>query len=695
MKKFNIFMALVALVTISLVACEKHNEPEPTPTPEVTDFEVTISNVTRGSVTFGVTPVDKEMDYLCAVYEKEVVEEYLRDEFFIEVVLQELGDDAASKGKTLNEYMAEVVDRGDISDATISGLAGDSDYYIVVFGVDAAQNYKAITPITKVAFRTEELPFVECDFNVRTSVAFNNVTFTVKPSDTTIYWYLCTLPTEQYEYYTEEQGMSREAFYRYYFQQEINSLLQAGYSESQVIGALIHGGELQLEAQGLKGNTEYCYLIAGLILDDEGIVICTDVQMDTYVTGDVAPADLSFVIDVWDVDQMSASIRITPSNNNDVFCALIQPWDGVSTADEVMHRLVNHWGNWMDVMANDKGVVEYAGDKAFKLPAADTDYYVIAFGYDGGITTDAYMKTFRTLPGGSVEEVEFTVTASSVSPYGFTMNITSSDPTIYYIPGACIKENYNEELFIKGENEAFDYYYEGSVEFNPSYTVAEVLDQYYYNGNSVVQVSGLQPDTEIMAYVYALDIHTGHVVKCFTFDAIARTSTLGVAAPEVELVGYYSGDDENGTIWNDASVTRGKAITVVKYTNLDDVRTLYTTMVEGDCTNLNEYPDPKVWTLTSGYWKTCKVAEPYTFYLADWNLVQTALAYATDNNGKVGIISRLYTKPTAENKSNIEELRELTESLNNSSKKSIYMPESVVFGDEIVPTRATITAVEL
>ena len=690
-------MALVVLVSFSFVACENHNEPEPTPTPEAKDFDVAITNITRGSVTFDVTPVDKDMDYLCVVYEKEIVEEYVRDDFFADIIYQEIGKEAAAVGKTFNEYMPTILDRNDIVDVTFSGLDSDSDYYVVVFGVDAANDFNRVTAITKVAFRTEGLPAVECDFDVEASVSFNNVTFSVTPSEPTINWYLCTLPVSQYNYYVVDEngaGMSHEAFYRYYFQQEINSLLQMGYSESQVISALIHKGALQLEAQGLKENTEYYYLIAGLVLDSEGIVICTDVQRGSYVTEDVAKSEMTFKIEVWDVGQMSASIRITPSNNNDKYCALIQPWDGVTDADEMMHNLVNQWGGWMDIMADDTGVIEHSGSKAFKLPAADTDYYVIAFGYNGGITTEAYMTTFRTLPGGSVEDVEFSISASAITPYGFTMNITSSDPTIYYVPGACVKENYNEEAFIAEENEVFDYYYNGSVDFNPSYTVAETLDQYYYNGNSVVQVSGLQPDTEIMAYIYALDIHTGHVVKCFTFDAVARTSTLGIAAPAVELVGYYSGDDENGSIFKDANATRGMAITVVTYTNLDNVRTLYTSMIEGDCSNLNDYSDAEVWSIASGYWDTCKVASPYTFYLVDWNVAQTALTYATDADGKAGVIGRLYTMPTAENKSNIDELRALVNSLNTASKSAIYKPESVVFGGEILPTRATITAVQ-
>lgn len=671
----HILRTLSALfITLATVACQQDVDtptPEPEPTP---DFEVTFGNITRSTVTLDVQPAQSIGDYVVVVEEREKVEEYTKDEYFIAALLQEFGNEAAERGKTLEEYMPEVVESGSVEDATFSGLKMNTEYYVLLFGVDAERGYRNSTALTKVAFRTASVALSECEFTIETTVVDNSVTIDVTPSDSELLWYLCTMTKAQYDYYvTDEEGynMSESYFYEYYFQQDINAYREAGYSDEQIIEALIHQGTLQLEAKGLQEHTDYYILVAGLMLDSEGIVITTDITRAEYTTEGAAQSTMTFDIEVWDIGQMSASVRITPSNDKDKYCALIAPWDGVSTADEQMRAIVEQWGGWMDIMANDRGMVEHVGTNAFKLPAADTDYYVIAFGYDGGITTEAAMKTFRTLPGGSVEEVEFSITASNISPYGFTMNVTSTDSTIYYVPGACIVGDYDEETFIKYEEEALDYYYTGSKDFNPSITIAEVLDQYYYNGNCSVQVSGLQPDTDIMAYIFALDNRTGKVVKTFTFDSVARTDTLGVASPTVELVGYFSGDDEAGAIFGDAAATKGRVITVVKYNNLDDVRTLFTTMVEGDCSNPAAYSDSELWSITEGYWTTCKVSSPYTFYLVDWNIEQTALAYAADNTGKVGQIARLYTKPTAENRGDIADLKALVDELNKDTRATI------------------------
>ena len=676
-------MALVAACTTSKDE-PTPNDPTPTPT-EKGDFEVTIDDVTRATVTLSITPSEAIGDYICVVEERSVVEEFTQDKFVIATVFQELTEKASSKGLTLAEYMPSVVDNGKIEDVTFTALQLDTEYYVLVFGVD--EKYEACTELTKVAFKTLAVEKSDCTFEVATEVVDNSVTITVAPSDQELLWYLCTMPKSTYDYYvTDANGyqMSEGYFYEYFFQQDINSYRGAGYTDEQIIAALIHQGNQQLQASGLNENTEYYILVAGLIMDSEGIVICTDISKHSYTTEAAAKSEMTFEIDVWDIGQMEASFRITPSNNNDLYCALVQPWDGVSTADEVMHQIVDQWGGWMSIMADDKGIVEHSGSKAMKLPAADTDYYIIAFGYDGGITTDAYMKTFRTLPGGSVEEVEFKIAASNISPYGFNMNITSTDPTIYYIPGACVPEEYNEEQYMAWEKEAFDYYYNGSKDFNPSITVAEVLDQYYYNGSSSVMVSGLLPDTEIMAYIYALDSRTGEIVKAFTFENVARTATLGEANPQVEIVGCYSGDDEAGSIFGNAALSAGKAIIVVKYTNLDNARTLFTTMLEGDCSSATAYPDRELWTLATGYWATCSMTQPYGFYTSEWNADMTALAYCVDHNGKAGEIGRCYACATAENKSDIEELRALVEELNSDTRASdltLELPRSLVVNE--------------
>ncbi len=686
----SLFATIMALVA---VACGGDDVDKPAPKPSPVEpsepsapFVVDITATTRGSVTFSVTPEDPTVDYIYVVYEKEEVDSYRKDEHFVKDIFTKLESVAQKEGKLLGEYLPSVMLYGDTEGNKVTGLQMDTEHYVVVFGVEyTIDGYAASTELVKKEFKTPDVVMSDATFEVSTRVVYNNVKFTVLPSDKDILYYICTMPKAYYDSYVGEgEGqMSQGAFYRDYFQKDINSKLQAGYTAEQTIMALIHDGDLEIGASGLIANTDYCYLLSGLTMDEDGIVITTDIFYGEYTTGDPEPSEMYFDIHVYDVQQMSVSFTVTPSKNDEYYVCIVQPYDGVSTADEVMHKMVDQWGpGWMDQLANTKGFVDFA-TKPKSLPAADMEYCIIAFGYEGGITTEAYMETFRTLPGGSIEDVQFSVNATNITPYGFTLTVTSSDPTIYYVPGACIKEEYNEEALIAAVNEEFDYYWEETLKRIKSTIKAEILDQYYSNGTQIFSLSGLQIDTEYMVYVYALDINTGHVVKTFTFDAVARTTTVGAVNPTIKLVGYYSGDDEAGSIFGAPEVTAGKAIAVVTYENFEKAAELYSFVIKGegnDFSDLNEFPDATMWQLTSGFkWGLCPMDAPYSFYVIDWESECFALAYAIDKDGMTGRMARLSLLATAKNKGDIEDLRKLYESLPKEEEtRGVAAPSLVV-----------------
>ena len=207
-------------------------------------------------------------------------------------------------------------------------------------------------------------------------------------------------------------------------------------------------------------------------------------------------------------------------------------------------------------------------------------------------------------------------------------------------------------------------------QFNPDATVAMVLSSYYYRDAATADATGLVPESDFMGYVVVYNFEDGHVLKIHKFENLATTKSRGSITPGVELVGYYSGDEENGSVFGKPAATKGKAITVVKHTNFDGARSLFATMLGDDITNTSSYSDSYIWGIAAQYWKSVKTSEPYSFYVADWDYVQTALAYAVDQNGLPGGIGRLYTKPTAENKGDIADLKALVDELD--ANKSPY-----------------------
>jgi len=692
MKKFNWLMMLMAAAALSFVACEDpQNDPKPKPEPgdepTALTFEVEVGEVTHSTVNYTITPSDVEAEYLCVLYDAATVEEFTRDEFLVQSLYQELEAEARSTGKTLAEFMPEVVDKGVLTDK-FERLAPETEYYIVVFGVDAEKEYRASTDVTKTKVTTLAAPKIDISFEINTTVDGNRAEYEVIPSDENVIWYFYTVPSDAYAYYTSEEGyqMSDVDFILFCLQNQIEQLRGAGYTDNDILNALFHKGALTLQAEGLDANTEYTNVIAAFDITEAGeISIISDVTVTTYTTGDAAKKDLSFEISVTDVEAMRAAIKITPSNNTDTFCWLVGAWDGVQTAEEVMNGIIASYGAWMSMMANYTGVQDYTGGPGsaykYRLDAADTDYYVIAFGYAGGITTEPEMVTFRTLPAPAAEDTTFEMTAADITPYSFNVTVTPSESTTYWTLDMCLPEDFNEEAIIEAFNTGIDEMIAAYQEFDPNTTIAQILGTSFYRGTySNIGASGLTPETTYMGYVMAIDPETGHVAKLHKFDNLATTLSVGSITPAIELVGYYSGDEENGSVFGQPEATKGMAITVVKYTNFDGARSLFSTMLGDDMTNTASFSDSYIWGSAAQYWQSVKTSQPYSFYVAEWDYVQTALAYAVDNNGLPGGIGRLYTMPTAENKGDIAELKALVDELNAASK-SLALPESLVIGE--------------
>ena len=687
MKKFNWLMMLLTAATLSFAACTEPTpeQPEQPEEPKGLTFNVELTEITYSSVAYTVTPSDLEAEYLCLLYDAESVEEFTQDKYLVATLYQELEAEARSMGMTLAEFLPTYTDKGILEDKFV-GLATESDYYLIVFGVDPANNYEACTEVNKTKFTTKAFEKLNVTFEIETTVDGNTAEYVVTPSDNETIWYFYTIPTGTFDYYQspDAYGMSLEQFYLYCLQMQIDGYRSAGYDDNTILNALFHKGQLTLQAKDLTANASYTNMVAGFVIDESGVItLATDVTTSTYTTGDAKAVELSFQISVTDVETNRAAIKITPSDNSKTFCWMVMEWDGVATAEEVMNEIVAMYGGWMNSgMMLYSGVQDYTGGPGsaykYRLDAPDTDYLVIAFGYAGGITTEAKMVTFRTLPAPGAEDTTFQVSTSNVTPYGFTLGVTPSEASTYYIFDVIEPSQWDETVAVEAVNAGIAEILEMQQMYDPNVTLSQVLSMYYYRGAYNVTVSGMTPETTVMAYVCAIDHKTGTVAKTHVFNPLVTTTEVGSITPTIELVGNYSGKEENGTIFGDAAYTANSAIAVLKYTGIEGARSLFATML-GD--NMLNYTDAEIFGYASGYWSSVSTSQPYSFYLVEWDYEQTALAYAVDSNGLAGGAARLLNTATAENKQDIEELRTLVNELNAASKSSFSMPTSIVVNE--------------
>lgn len=662
-----------------MVGCNKEpqKEPTPEPTPAIQSFEITVDAVTKKTVTYSVTPELLDKDYIAVVTTAESLAG-LEDEAVVEHVYNEVKAAAASAGLTFAEKMSAIAAKGVSQGVVVDGLAVNTEYAVVVFGVDPENNWESTTFPELKEFKTAAAEAVSCTFDVVATVEQNNVSLAVTPSDNNIKWHLLIVTKSMFDTYTDANGdykWSKDVFYQAYAESEINEYLGAGYTEDQVIEALFFQGPQTLKAEGLNAATEYVYLVAGFDMN-EGLYVVTEVTDGSFMTEEPAASGLTFDISVTDIEQMRAAILITPSDPSEKFCWMVQPYDGTSTPEEVMNGIVAANKMWLDMgFMTYTGVQDYTGGSGspykYKVDSPDTDYCVIAFGYAGGVTSEPVMVTFHTLPGNDPADCTFTYEVLEESTYGLSFYVTPSDPTVYYYGDVCVDGTYDEAAMIAEVEAGIESMVAMQQMFDPSATVSSVVSMYYWNGPNYMDADYLDPDTSYTLFLYALDAKTGKVAAAHSYPSFAKTKPAGTIVPQIELVGYYSGDEEAGAIFGQPAVTAGKCIAVLKY-NVDPSATaLYAGILEGNGMDAEVYPDDYIHSYLKGYWNQVSVAQPYSFYVLNWAVEQTAFAYALDANGGEGALARSLVLPTAEEKGNIEDLKALVEELNSATRTTV------------------------
>ena len=686
MRLYSWLVALVALFAVVATSCEPTPEPGPGTSTDAA-FEIELNEVTATYVNFDVTPSSEDIEYYVDIYDKIFVDAFSKDEHIVGTLYDELSAYAGTKGKTLNEYLAENTFTGTMTDVEFTGLAPESEYYLLVFAVDAANDYALVGSIEKQAFTTSAMPTLEVEFDVTTEVYYNTVTFDVKPSDKNAYWHLITVPQAMLDSYKTGNGWTESEFYFEYMKNELSQYQGAGYSTAQIMAAMFPTGDKKVTGRGLVANAEYVYLVAAVIIENGEIIVGMEPVKGNFETEEALPSSMVFNIEVSDIEAVRAAIRVAPSVNNETFVWRVGEWDGDSDAVAVMNDILAVEGQWLNNgYGVSMGVQDYTGGPGspykYRLDAPDTDYYVIAFGYAGGVTTAPQMATFRTAYGGDPAEATFTMTASKEHTYGFTLAVTVDNPNIYYTLDVIDPTLFDETTITEEWNEFVDESYAEYCKQNPGkVSMASFLRALAYSGNISSVDASVVPDTEVMGYVLALDAKTGHVVKCHTFPSLARTKSQSSYEPTVELVGYYSGDEEAGTLFGEPEVSAGKAILVYKFDNFDDAKALY---VYYDLGNAMSEADHIL--ANTGSWRAfTALGKPYDFAVGDWNAEYTAAVYALNDKGEKSRLARLLMRPTADEKQPIENLIELYNELYGS--KTSAVPASLVIKaeEEVAP----------
>lgn len=723
MKKINWLLSAMMLFALSFAACgddpkEPGKKPTPTPTPELT-FELDVTETTISDVIFNVTPSDLEADYLSVVVEAKVVNSSESDAAIIKTLYDQIKAAAEANGTTFDAYMAERVKRGALESYKVGGLKSDAKYYLLVFGVDAQNGFATTSKLYYEQFETKAIQQSACTFDIKATVNLTTVALKVTPSNNNQLWHLINVPVDEYQTYTKEDGeygWTKDEYFQNYLNTEIETLKGEGMSNEEVGIKLFHKGMRTLNDSGLIAKTKYVVFAAAVDYVDGAAYVTSALKEVRYNSGEAAQSDLSFDIDVFNIDNYSAEVRITPSDLNAEYFYYIgyidSPKSSMKPADianAAITEYIYYWENYTELKHRDPvtGVTDLTGENKVELNIAETEYFVVAFSFEpnptygqiineetgeydtnpGTITSAPVYVSFKTAEQGDPMSAEFTITASDVGPYDFYLEIKADDPTIYYQPGIAYADNFDPQAAINASSSLLAQLVEMTMSGqSPKLTFWEALEEslynYYRNGDGKYYVANLEPNRDYIGYVLAIDAKTRKFARCVYSDVIATTTNIGNVTPEIELLGVYNGEHEAGTIFGDKELTAGRPIVAVQLNNLENATAAFTALSSDAYDDVASMADRYIISEFRGYWQElASLTVPYHFFIAEWDLAQTVVAYAQDANGHEAKVAKLGVTPTSSN--DIEELRGYVDAVNNAQPKALS--KSLVVAEDAMP----------
>lgn len=461
------------------------------------------------------------------------------------------------------------------------------------------------------------------------------------------------------------------------------SLVAALGEELNFADYVVKGTVNNVVVNGLDVNTAYSLLVFAVDVNN-GYALTSKVSRTAFRTDAIKKSDCSFVVDTT-IENTEATFIVSPSNRElgwsfmvmdqmeylqytDSFGEYKYTDDDLVKSDLVakIETFVSEGGSVEDAV---KEYVKVSNQRVvYSNLAPNTEFvFLVAavevIGSDVWVTSDVTVGRF-TSGDTPMEAADFTLTASEVGAYGFVLNVETTNPDVYYFPTIAFPGSFNEAAQIAEINSLFEQQYQLLLikyKDNPSVVTNElVLEEslYFSKGAKSFTVQNIPPQTEVMGAIFTMRPSSGKVAKVYTFDNLVTTAAASYITPSISVVGVYSGDEENGQVFGDASATAGRAIVVAESSNFDGASKVFAVLGERDRTDTMTSPftDANVlWYYDN--WVEVNLSAPYTFHVANWDAQAFLFVYAKDANGIEGGVGRTsYTPSIVGEHGSIDEL---------------------------------------
>lgn len=248
--------------------------------------------------------------------------------------------------------------------------------------------------------------------------------------------------------------------------------------------------------------------------------------------------EFTFELSVTEITAVDAHITVTPSDEEKTFIWLCQPTSAYEGMDG-QQIAENYTETFKDMLNQNMGL--YSGNQDYPnyslLP--ETEYFLIAFGYDQGINSQVFETRFKTPAGSDPTTFECEIQFPDIQAERASFLVKPNDNTIYYYCGAFAKAEYTKQAAIDYVQAAIDEYYSMQTSYNPNYPIEQVVENVCYHGEGYGDLSPLYGGTEYTFFAVPVNTKGKAVDNVLTKDFTTIETQYSDAEVTAEFLGAF------------------------------------------------------------------------------------------------------------------------------------------------------------
>ncbi len=607
---------------------------------------LTIEAVEAAKVVFSVATTNPELTWIPLLMTKSDFDMIGSEEQLFEDDMAYISWAASEAGVSLSEFLATLLKKGSIQGLAFAGLTPETEYVLYVYGMDL--DGVPTTDIYTQTVTTAE-PYdgpITFDIKVTEENYIMDITITPSHEGVAYYWNIMDEAT-----YNDWGGVMPDAVTAL-IEWDIEDYLYWGdiSSRSEYFEwfTTINANNSQFECMA---NTKYIIFASKW---NENCELEGEMAYVWHTSATVDPSDNQITLTVSDPTPTSFSVETT-TTNNDPYVVLAEPsewcgWDAL-TDDEIHAYVMAYYGTWFITDYICQGDITGA---RFTQLETETDYSVVAYGYEAGArTTDVVRASITTLAGGDPADCTFEFEVLEVGSNYAYVNVAPSDGSHWYYWMVYEASMTADEVKADILNTIDEWYYGDLSEF-----------AYYelVQGQSDGEVTMLTPETEYKIAAVIMDDETGDFLSDVHFSETFSTPEMVYADLDVTcgFDAYYDGD-LLAAASDEYAIYAGYALVPLKLQVEGEFGEYYYTMfsyVEG-LEDPEIYPDYMLYeSLYQGVYYAMEMN-----FRAPWDEPVMITAVAIDYYGNYSPVYRQVVTFTKEGASPIDELINATRSM--------------------------------